>query len=122
MEMKIEIQTIENSWMGSMFQKGWGNGYVILPKEHPFHGVNYDILNMYVDAHGGLTYSKTDKNGDWKVGFDTAHFGDTIENWPEEAVIKHTEELRDQFIELANQYTVEQVKAIVDDYYKNDEL
>ena len=120
--MKLEIQTIENSWMSSMFQRGWGNGYVILPKEHPFHGVEYDILNEYVDVHGGLTYSNTDKNGDWKVGFDTAHLGDTLENWPEEAVIKHTEELRDQFIHLVNQYTVEQVKAIVEDYYKNDKL
>jgi hypothetical protein len=120
MEMKLEIQTIENSWMGSMFQRGWGNGYVILPKEHPFHGVEYDILNEYVNVHGGLTYSNVDKNGNWKVGFDTAHLGDTLENWPEEAVIKHTEELRDQFIDLANHYTVEQVKEIVEDYYKEN--
>jgi hypothetical protein len=116
--MKLEIQTVENTWMNGVFQKGWGNGYVILPKEHPFYGVEYDILNNYVSAHGGLTYSDTDEDGNWKVGFDTAHAWDTPENWPKEAVIKHTEELRDQFIELVNQFTIEQVKKIVEKYYQ----
>jgi hypothetical protein len=119
--MKLEIQTVENTWLNGVFQKGWGNGYVILPKEHPFHGVDYDILNNYVSAHGGLTYSNTDKDGNWKVGFDTAHFADTIEKWPEEAVIKHTEELRDQLIELASQYTIDQIQKVINDYYNEEQ-
>ena len=40
--------------------RGWGNGYVFIPKEHPLHGVDYnEVYNMYPDleVHGGLTFS-----------------------------------------------------------------
>ena len=119
--MKLEIEVIENTWMGSYFPKGWGNGYVILPKKHPFHGIDYDIINLYVDVNGGLTYSDTDENGNWKIGFDTAHSWDTPEMWPEEAVIKETYRLRDQLIELGEIYSLEQVESIMSSYYDDRE-
>lgn len=72
--------------------RGWGNGYVIVPKEHPAYGCHYDdeiLLN--IDVHGGITWSSdclpnsdlavfiTEKpapNKYWVLGFDTAHGGD----------------------------------------------
>ena len=72
---------------------GWGNGYVALPKGHKYYQVDYD--DIPVDVHGGLTYSQ--QMGDyWVVGFDTAHFSDTIEKWPMEAVLAETQKLFDQ--------------------------
>jgi hypothetical protein len=85
------------------FEHGWGNGYVLLPKYHPFYGKDYDEINIIV--HGGLTFGDYfDKNtflkwikdkdifGDitvdnyekfhdyWMIGFDTGHYGDTVDN------------------------------------------
>jgi hypothetical protein len=91
-------------------KKGWGNGYVIIPKDHPFYGKNYDEIDNLMpdlDVHGGLTLSHpTDdldwpelpKNskGTWIVGFDTAHIYDTPEEWTKEAVIKETIKLKEQ--------------------------
>jgi hypothetical protein len=48
------------------------NGYVRIPKGHPWHGLGYDDIDVRV--HGGLTYSE----GDW-IGFDCLHLGDY---WP----------------------------------------
>lgn len=89
---------------------GWGNGYVLLPKEHKYYGVHYD--NIPVDVHYGLTYSEEVTEGHlkgfdmltpedigmWMIGFDTAHYGDNLEKWSKEAVIAETERLRDQLI------------------------
>jgi len=33
---------------------GWGNGYVLIPPGHTFHGKNYDNIEAFV--HGGLTF------------------------------------------------------------------
>ena len=85
---------------------GWGMGYVLLPPNHPFYGINYNDIN--IDVHGGLTYSnyfdstrflKWTNNrkvvGDitldnfkkfnnyWMIGFDTNHYGDNLENCSE---------------------------------------
>ncbi len=88
---------------------GWGNGYVLIPSGHHLHGVPYE--DIIVDVHGGLTYSALvtpklievfelhlDDLGAWMVGFDTAHYKDTLERWPKEAVQAETERLRDQLI------------------------
>ena len=64
--MKFGIYTlcIEN-WMvkknypedfKSIFEYGWGNGYILLPHNHPFYGRDYNELN--IDAHGGLTFGE----------------------------------------------------------------
>jgi len=100
---------------------GWGNGYVLLPPGHPFHGKGYDEIEAY--AHGGLTYSgkyqgilkkyedsgfdyqmdeklaERVKNGYkflddyWCVGFDTGHFGDNLTTCSKEYVWNETKAL-----------------------------
>lgn len=86
-------------------ETGWGNGYVVIPPEHPMHGVWYDDIGA--DVHCGLTFSElitddmlsvfpsldTDDVGSWLVGFDTAHWGDTPYNWPMERVEEETQKL-----------------------------
>lgn len=101
-------------------ERGWGNGYVIIPEDHPMHGKHYDDID--VDVHGGLTFdglvdmngmiicdtfsgdksvmhwdevTKEDAGG-WIVGFDTAHYGDSISRWPQEAVQKEADDLKEQ--------------------------
>ena len=63
-------------------------GYIGVPQEHPFYGVNYDDID--IEAHGGLTYSdegsglgkkveQFEVNEQlWFLGFDCAHFNDHI--------------------------------------------
>jgi len=86
--------------------RGWGNGYVLLPKNHPFYGMHYNSIS--VDVHGGLTYSSefysddltnwniktegiTEEDiGKWCVGFDTSHYGDNLNRWPREKVEEKT--------------------------------
>jgi hypothetical protein len=106
--MKIVI--IENTWRRIGFSDfGWGNGYVLIPKNNPLHGKHYDEIN--VDVHGGLTFSelldsemieswKLDKEdeGKWCVGFDTAHYGDNLSKWTKEKVQEEAEKLKKQLI------------------------
>lgn len=91
-------------------ETGWGNGYVLLPPDHEYFGKSYDEINNHVDVHYGLTYgglvndkmidfwqelTKEDE-GMWCIGFDTAHYEDTLLTWPKEAVEKEAEQLFDQ--------------------------
>ncbi len=93
----------------SMIRVGWGNGYVCLPKEHKYHGVHYDEID--VDVHGGLTFSRSAETikeevwqetlpkgceTSWIVGFDTAHFGDDKDGWSKAAVEAETVRLKQQ--------------------------
>ena len=88
---------------------GWGNGYVLIPEGHPLHGTHYD--NIDVDVHGGLTFSELvteemleifnlekEDIGKWCVGFDTAHYQDTLERWPKERVQEEADNLLQQLI------------------------
>lgn len=89
---------------------GYANGYVAVPPEHPYHGVDYDKL--LVDVHGGLTFDTSAKEinnaiqsglwrdieflGEdtelhddyWVFGFDTLHCDDSLTNWPRERLSK----------------------------------
>jgi hypothetical protein len=102
---------LENKWLPGM-NHGWGNGYVLIPEGHPLHGVHYD--NIDVNVHGGLTFSELvdidlakkmhleqEDIGSWCVGFDTAHWNDTIEKWPERAVVAETCHLKLQLERIA---------------------
>ena len=89
--------------------RGWGNGYVAIPKGHPWYGVSYWDLFQDIDIHGGLTFSQTAPNWaeehgfdpeDWVIGFDTAHFGDTIQKWDEQSVTEETKRLYDMVISV----------------------
>jgi hypothetical protein len=55
------------------------NGYVALPKGHPYYGKGYTDID--VSVHGGITFankgdSKRWERGYWWVGFDTGHSAD----------------------------------------------
>lgn len=91
--------------------RGWGNGYVAIPPEHPLHGVDYADERMeFVEIHGGLTFAANSSEsglskwltkkgvpeGWWVFGFDTAHYGDNEVNCDEEFVKQQTENLKEQ--------------------------
>lgn len=46
-------------------------GYVNLPKEHKFHSVHYNDID--IDCHGGVTFSAMEPDGTWTIGFDMMH-------------------------------------------------
>lgn len=83
-----EIKTL-----GFSFDWGWGNGYVAIPKGHPYYGRHYDDIDVRI--HGGLTYGRME-DGMWVIGFDTAHGGDTLERWSELDVKMEAARLWDQ--------------------------
>lgn len=77
------------------FEKGWGNGYVKLPPDHKWWGLKYEDID--VDVHGGLTYGSMDKDDiNYVIGFDAAHYGDSLERWPKEEVERETLRLLEQ--------------------------
>lgn len=99
--------TIKNNFDFDYNNHGWGNGYVALPPSHKYFGVQYENIDG-IEVHGGLTFSDyatslrnipIDKrllSKYWVVGFDTAHYMDTKENWPEVSVIHETKKLFNQ--------------------------
>lgn len=105
-----QMRTIlrEITWVGSM-ETGWGNGYVVLPKGHKYHGKHYDDID--VDIHGGLTFSEEvneeilehwgslltkEDIGCWIIGFDCAHYGDNLITCPKEYVQAEADRLLEQ--------------------------
>jgi hypothetical protein len=93
------------------FHKGWGNGYVAVPPSHFLWGMDYDDINHLVDVHYGLTFAdkidsgsqvfkKYAPEGYWVFGFDTAHYDDSLDKWPKEAVEAETKKLLTQIFEL----------------------
>jgi hypothetical protein len=100
---------VENTWLQRtpMLDIGWGNGYVLLPQDHPWFGKHYDSISC--DVHGGITLadpvtpSDIDKHGlsphhlgMWCIGFDTCHGGDSLDKWPKSKVIEETYNLYKQ--------------------------
>jgi len=120
----IENYITKNSPLLSTFslkmEFGWGNGYILIPNNHPSYGVSYDDMNT-ISVHGGLTYGQffdsksflewidnLEIDGDvtidnykkldnyWMIGFDTNHYGDSIEKCSKEYVIHQSEYLMEQ--------------------------
>lgn len=115
--MKPYIKIVPNTWLSKDYERGFANGYVVLPKDHPFYGFDYDFITSFLDVHGCLTYARYEDNGHdgWCVGFDTLHYGDTAEKWPYEAVKEETMRLLNQLIELGNKYTREDLLQMIQD-------
>jgi hypothetical protein len=68
-------------WAVAHNTMGYRCGYIRLPKNHPWHGCDYNSIDASV--HGGLTFSEPDKSCDapgpdsgWWIGFDCSHAGD----------------------------------------------
>lgn len=144
--MKFGIYTLGiESWMTKkdypeifkgMFEFGWGNGYILLPHNHPFYGIDYNSLS--IDIHGGLTFGDYFSNslfldwiedkeifGDvnrdnfemfdkyWMIGFDTSHFGDCKESCSKDFVINEVNNLLEQCLDD----NIEGIKAYKDYYF-----
>jgi len=115
------LSTIQNYPL--IMEFGWGNGYILLPTNHPLYEVSYDDMNT-ISVHGGLTYGRffdsdsflnwtegLEIDGDvtkenykkfnnyWIVGFDTSHYGDNKENCTKKYVTMQTEEFIEQFLD-----------------------
>lgn len=118
----------KNTWLPPQMA-GWGNGYVVIPQDHPLYCVDYDNINVHV--HGGLTYAalvtremlntgwaQLDE-GDldcWMIGFDTAHYNDNATTWPKERV---QEEL-DDLVRQVESIQIEEVHTVYDKYAEED--
>ena len=98
-------------WKGinleQIIRRGWGNGYVAIPPSHCLYGKGENSLSVSgkIKVHGGLTYAQHG-DGDyapkhwWVFGFDTSHIGDTLTNWPKEAVEDETKRLFCQLLDI----------------------
>lgn len=49
-------------------------GYVVIPEDNPFYGVDYNPLKSFIHVSGGLSYSgRIDDIGEYVLGFDCDH-------------------------------------------------
>jgi hypothetical protein len=90
---------------------GWGNGYVAVPKGHPWYGLSFEEIPCTSD-YEELTYSNHSEPTEWvaanegaellqdvpqgeywAVGFDTGHYWNNIHNSSKERVIEMTKAL-----------------------------
>lgn len=113
---------VENTWLSrDHTDHGYGNGYVVLPKDHPLWGCSNDMdgedfIDDHVNVHGGITLAKEvsqnnidhmsdldkDDLGKWVIGFDTAHTGDNLDEHGYDYVVEETQRLHDQLVKLDN--------------------
>jgi hypothetical protein len=111
-----DAETGYQCWMKRSVMGSW-NGYVCVPRGHPWHGLDYDTElagsttpEELTDVHGGLTFAGgwLDE-GDWWFGFDCAHSTDVTPALPvflllgDLAVYRHAAYVQDQCRLLALQ-------------------
>jgi len=107
--MNIETFKIPITWLDSIIPHGWGNGYIGVPKDHPWWGMDYN--DVPCEVHGGLTYGKKEHPSAlkgvptdlWWFGFDCAHYQDTPQTCPESYVDAQIKSLRQQALEVVGQ-------------------
>ena len=106
-----QCRILKQSWSGkeNYFLMGMDSystsyycGYVAVPKEHPFCQKNRLDLALSLSVHRGITFSQmitsksqilNDLEGEFVIGFDCKHFGDTIEKCNAEYVRKELDQL-----------------------------
>lgn len=92
--------------------RGWGNGYVVIPEGHKLYNIDLAQINDNVEIHGTITLRVLASELDWPeitedmkdsiiLGFDTAHGVETIKLWPKERVINETLKMQHQLIKYA---------------------
>ena len=113
---KFLIVNKSNSLSTYSYECGYANGYVAIPKNHPYYKKDYDDLDNII-IHGGLTLSEEltsfsnvplvwlDENPEnfeeyWVFGFDTRHRNDTLQNCNKEYVISEIESLEKQLLQI----------------------
>jgi hypothetical protein len=98
--MNIKTKLIPITYLAGM-EHGYANGYVGVPKEHPWYGKHYDEIESSYDisVHGGLTFAgklKEDSEDYWYVGFDTAHYRDNSHNCDKTYCENEVQSLKEQ--------------------------
>ena len=111
--------TCDGSFPEWLFDRGVASGYIVLPHDHLLAklGCDYEVFNATIDfpVHGGFTFAEYAEevltNREWCaeanlhllglhpkdliIGFDTAHCGDTLDNWTTTQVEEHLEDIID---------------------------
>ena len=95
---------------------GYRCGYVRVPLGHPWHGTDYNDLN--VEVHGGLSFAKADvpcdapgADTDWWIGFDCAHAFDAPD--PELVLVLPNQAFRLREAEVRTQaYTENECRSL----------
>ena len=107
----------KNTWLkrGYGIDFGWGNGYIVINKDHPCFGMNYDtIYQKYnINCESELTYAESAEDNKWEelheryknkdywiIGFDTMHYKDTLLTWPKDRVRVVADKLAFKFLEI----------------------
>ena len=111
-QMSYEVKTATvRKKSTTTFERGWGNGYVGIGKDHPLFSVDYGKLwNSDLEVHGGITFSELidckDENSEWHVldgmwafGFDTAHSDDDQYSCSESYVKRQLDDFAKQLAE-----------------------
>lgn len=111
---QMDLFILEGEKIQRNLNLGWGNGYVILDKNHPWYRIGYKEIP--VEVHGGLAYGAVidkgmihawkedlseEDEGKYLIGFNTAHYGDNQDNCNREYVEEQAVEL---FYQCFNKY------------------
>lgn len=120
---KLEIMersywfVVDNQWAKAKKRDtGWGNGYVVVPPDHPFHGKYSCYINERISIHGGVSFSYPakeclgkwsnnkeyigeDQHDMWVIGFDT-HREKSSPEQTEEWVRNETKRLYDILMDI----------------------
>ena len=114
-----QCRILKQSWFGkdnylltgqSIYSTSYYSGYVVIPEDDPFYQMDYSDLASLLSVHGGITFGQTiipraailsDLVGEFVIGFDCGHLGDTIEKCNVEYVKRELERLVDQLIKAA---------------------
>lgn len=76
-------------------------GYVVIPEDNPFYGVDYHPLKSFIHVSGGLSYSgMIDGIGGYVIGFDCDHACDDPHIQIEEYTLKECKSLARQLFLL----------------------
>ncbi len=89
----------------------WYYGYVEIPEESRFYGVyDFDELDNELDAYGGVNFAEDLlETGNFVLGFDCNHIGDSPEVQNIEFTLKECYNLVDQIIEIEGEKTLNTV-------------
>jgi len=91
-----------------LYERGWGNGYAIVPKGNPLYGVEefyesgFDLNEDSEITYAGYMVIQGAER--WVIGFDTAHHGDNILKWPKEAVERSAKKLAEEVAKIGKQH------------------
>ncbi len=87
--------------------------YIVLDKNNPFYGMDYEVLNNIMSCHGGFTYSENhlgttqkfvkEDEEKWVIGWDYAHADDY------HGCLSHLEPLSDEESPYGYKWTTQEI-------------